>query len=179
LSVSAWQNPTDACLKCGQDILLRPEITSDVRMIHVRYCPRCDGGEPIVESGERPRRMRMDAELIWGNRTDGPNPPLQHAASAHGAGSGSAGAAASRHHGAQDGVDLWWDGDGAGSPRHGQLTGMDARWARFAADGSGGSSDDDDDEMSMASEGSFSFDVDGGRRRRARFALPHRVRQSA
>jgi hypothetical protein len=66
-------------------------------------------------------------------------------------------------------VDLWWDGEGGRS-------GIDARWARFAADGSRG---EDDDETPVAAEGTFSFNVEVSTPRRRRSLLPHRLRQSA
>jgi hypothetical protein len=57
--VNAWQHPLERCRACGQDILLQPEITQDLRMVYVRQCSGCgpsgaDSGEPDIE-GERGR----------------------------------------------------------------------------------------------------------------------------
>ena len=123
--MSAWQNPTDSCLHCGQDILLWPEVTPDVRMMYVRYCPHCDAGEPTGTPADRPQPMRLDADEIWGRSVrrermfEGTPVPAADPGPAKGPAPVVAG---------QIGVDLWWDGDGS-------RKGIDARWARFAANG--------------------------------------------
>jgi hypothetical protein len=49
--VNAWQHPIERCRACGQDILLRPEITQDLRMVYVRHCPGC-GPAPAAEDAD-------------------------------------------------------------------------------------------------------------------------------
>jgi hypothetical protein len=172
LVVTAWQNPTDSCPECAQDIQLRPEITRDIRLIYVRYCPRCDGGEPIGRFLDRPVPMRLDAGEIWGGTPRGQRPPDlvvgPSPAPVAGSTNGPLPVAAERYD-----VDLWWDGDGDGSGKH--RTSRDARWAQFAAGGSG----EVGDEPPGAEEGSFSFNVDDAAPKRRKSRLPHRLRQSA
>ncbi len=169
--MSAWQHPQDRCTDCGQDILLGPQITSDARLIHVRYCPACDAGEPIVEPPVRRRTFAaagVDAEEFWARterreRATSAAPPANVTASAHRAPPAAAASAA------REDIDLWWDGEADGG-RHRAEMSLDARWARFVGD------DEDGDDMPLAAEGSFSFGVeDGPRRRRSLF----RLRQSA
>lgn len=159
--VSAWQNPTDSCPLCAQDILLRSEITRDIRLIYVRYCPRCDGGERIWTSDDQPLPMRLDADQIWGRTERGQralgdviDPAAVPVAVPT---TGPRPVTAEKYD-----VDLWWDGEGDGSGKH--RVGRDARWARFAADGSG----EEGDELPSARKGSFSFSVDGWASKRRR-----------
>jgi len=193
--VSAWQHPTDSCPACGQDILLRPEVTYDIRMVYVRYCPRCDAGEPVVAPREHAASSwSIDADTFWtpapaGSRSAG----LQGSETASNGVAATSAAAATPANGRfdrrQSGLELWWNGagddaagvDGARSaddPDRAR-TRMDERWAAFAANDTF-DDDRDDDEMPMAAEGSFSFGTeDIGRHRRVRFARPRRLRQSA
>ena len=170
--VSAWQHPTDRCTACEQDILLRPEITPDLRLLYVRYCPRCDASEPVATPRERVPARELEA-AIWGaNREPAPpREPIDAGAVAANMWTLPPGQTASRK-----GMDLWWDGDA--DRNDGQLTGSDARWARFAAGDRGDL--DDEDETPLAADGTFAFGGDNvGKRRRSKRRSPLRLRQSA
>jgi hypothetical protein len=172
MEVTAWQNPTDSCRECAQDIQLRPEITRDIRLIYVRYCPRCDGGEPVGRFLDRPVPMRLDAGEIWGGNPLDQRPPDlvigRSRSPVAGSTNGPQPVAAERYD-----VDLWWDGEGDGSGK--RRTRRDARWSHFAADGSGEAGE----ALPRPDEGSFSFNVDGPAPKRRKSRLPHRDRQSA
>ncbi len=168
--MTAWQHPMDQCEACGQDILLRPEVTEDTRLAYMPYCPRCDAGEPVVVPRQRTR---------WADDPVGGVPsswisaePALRAVTAASpsprpvAGSASA-SARSRGGDPQSGVDLWWDGGDGGGRHRSEDDSLDAKWARFVA-----GSEEDDEEDAPASEGSFAFGgEDVPRRRRMRFGL--------
>jgi hypothetical protein len=162
--MTAWQHPTDQCEACGQDILLWPEITPDARLTYVRYCPRCDAGEPVVEPRQRVQwnDTAADTESSWFAAGPSPQPVAATAASSR-ARYAATESPRARHDVPQRDLDLWWDGsDGGGRHRSDDL---DAKWARFVA-----SSDEDDDDMA-ASEGSFAFGGEDAPRRKRRFGL--------
>ncbi len=174
--MSAWQHPTDLCAACEQDILLRPEITPDLRLHYVRYCPRCDGSEPVAQPRERVPAEQLEA-AIWGaNREPAPaRAPIDARAVA-------ASMWTEPPRGAsRNGMDLWWDGEDAGGAR--ELTGTDARWAKFAAADVreiDEVSDDDEDAIPLTADGTFAFGADDtGKRRRSKRRSPLRLRQSA
>jgi len=158
--VSAWQHPTDRCPFCGQDILLRPEVTADIRLVYVQYCPACDAGEAMLTAGFA---AMLDENSLWA--------PSEQPATVVSLGDRTAAAAPLAARAANSDVDLWWDGD---SDRADQsLRGLEARWAAFAP----ADADEDDDEP-MAADGSFSFGTEElPQRRQRRFGL--RPRQSA
>jgi hypothetical protein len=60
--VNAWQHPIERCRACGEDILLRPEITPDLRMVYVRRCLSCcldpsTSGSAVSEADEERGRQ--------------------------------------------------------------------------------------------------------------------------
>jgi len=147
--VTAWQNPTDDCAACGAGLLLYPEVTPDVRLIYVSYCPRCDAGEPEPVRWEHSSAVSAGPEIFW-DRPAAPSEPVRRLAAV---------ATHAARHGDDDaggGLDLWWE-SGA---KHART--MESRWAAFGpAEGS-----DDEDEFPLAAEGTFSFASPGKRKRR-------------
>jgi hypothetical protein len=153
----------DQCDACGQDILLWPEITpDDARLTYVRYCPRCDAGEPVVTPRQRVQAPdQLETGSAWfadapslrpvATMVSSPRPSVRQASPTDGADA------------TGDGIDLWWDGRNRGG-RQTSEDSVDAKWARFVA-----GSDEYDEDMA-SSEGSFAFGgEDVPRRRRARF----------
>jgi hypothetical protein len=175
--VSAWQHPLERCPACGQDILLRPEVTSDARLIYVRYCLVCDAGEAVPTPRARPpwADVSIDAGSLWANTerplqavevevsaaAASPQPSPSHRPSRAGGDAPSPG-----------GLDLWWDGPDGGRHRNADAPdSLDERWARFVA-----GEDEDDDDMPLAAKGAFAFgSEDIPRRRWSKL----RLRQSA
>ena len=175
--MSAWQHPLERCDACGQDILLRPDITNDARLTYVQYCPRCDADEPVVTRRERaPWADRpIDAESFWamtGDEVRDNTAAAQAPVASTPPPAPPVGSPPRRDTSSASGLDLWWDGaDRSGQHRGSEADSLDARWARFVAAG-----EEDDEDMSNASEGSFAFGgEDAPRRKRMRF----RLRQSA
>src|SRR5690349_12712945 len=162
--MTAWQHPTDRCDVGGQDILLWPEITPDARLTYVRYCPRCDAGEPVVEPRQRVQwnDTAADTESSW--FAPGPAQPVAATAASSRARYAATESPRARHDTSQRDLDLWWDGsDGGGRHRSDDRA---AKWARFVA-----SSDEDDADDMAASEGSFAFGGEDVPRRKRRFGL--------
>jgi hypothetical protein len=177
--MSAWQHPLERCDACGQDILLHPDITSDVRLTYVEYCPRCDADEPVVTPRQRApwADRRLDAESFWAmtgqelelDATPAPSPAATVAPTAAGFAPQPAQSPPTpkRTTAPAEDVDLWWDGGDDG--RHRAADPLDVRWARFVNAG------EDDDDL-LGSEGSFAFGgEEAPRRRRSWF----RLRESA
>jgi hypothetical protein len=172
--VTAWQHPTDLCRACEQEILLRPEITPDLRLLYVRYCAHCDGGEPVAVRRERIPASQLETE-IWGPR---PEPePTRERVDAVAAAAAMWTEAPGR--GGRAGPDLWWNGDGDvdGDGERTHMTSMDARWARFIAPESG---DVNDDAIVASPDGTFAFGADTAGKRRSNKRRPSlRLRRSA
>jgi hypothetical protein len=145
-------------------------ITPDLRLVHASYCPRCDAGEPAVETRARDTTGSLDAETFWSSTAGSVERTLEQPVREP-ADPSPAPVRAARGSQKPGGIDLWWEGGPDEHGKHRAADGLDARWAMFAP-----SDDGEDDEFS--SKGSFSFAVDEPvRRRRSRFGLPIRSRQ--
>ena len=154
--MTAWQHPTGTCARCASDILLKPEITQDLRLIYVEFCPRCDAGEPAPVPWRHRSVARGNTEVFWERSAEAQ--PARHLA-----------AVASRPREAAkepEDLDLWWEG----GAKHART--METRWAAFGPRG-----DEDDDGSPIAADGTFSFDAPAKRKRR--FGRGSKDRQSA
>jgi hypothetical protein len=64
--VNAWQHPLEQCGACGQDILLHPEITPDLRMVYVRQCSGCSPAMDGPDASSDEERGRAEAAPAYG-----------------------------------------------------------------------------------------------------------------